>query len=653
MSAALSVATISFSIYIIITVLNNKKLQSAFNFLLVNISLLFIAWSLCWYNDVRNSASWFGNTINTSDAYLARITATPAEKEKTWKLDVTVLKSLRENKLYPANGDAFIYEYKSYTASPLHKGDTIWIPNNWEAIKNTGNPFEFDYAAYCAHNNFCYQQFLSSTDIKLYSKGNSSDITLVEKTHDYCMAQMERYIPDTGAKNLIQAMLLGDEIYLDQNLLNAYSETGIVHIIAISGSNVTIFFLGISFLLWWLKNKKYTWLKYMIALPLVWFYVMMAGAPLSAIRAAIMFSILALGFVLQKNNNSLNQLFAAALVLLCAEPMWLYAIGFQLSFIAVLSLILFYKPIYKLYTPPNIVMKKIWETASASIAAELLVAPLVVYYFHMFPLLFIIANIVAFLFMGLVSLLGMFIVSFGFIPFIAKISGLVASVMVVYFNRIIYWMQDMNPASFHFLRLTAFELLFIYISIASFAIFLIKKKNATIFVGLAALCCLFLFFCRDEWVALCQKQMVVYNMSKTNHIEIIEGKYFSVLNTDTMLTENKKDYITMPAHINWAAWRNKKLPLQEVFLIGGKKALILNHRIKTKDYFPVDYLILNCRLRKSNLQELMRIFSPKMIVLGNNYKHFMIDRYVEKAKEQNIPLYILNYDGAYVLSSYR
>jgi competence protein ComEC len=651
-SIVLYIIALSFFIYVIINILKNKNLQSALNLLLINISLLCIAWCLCWLSDIRNSTYWFGNTTNTADAYMARITTIPAAKEKTWKLEVAVFNSLQGNKLSPAKGNAFIYVYKNNSGFPLYRGDTVWIPNKWKVIKNSGNPFEFDYAAYCARNNLFYQQFLSPSDIKLLAKGNRSDETFTEKAHEYCMLQMERYIPDTSAKNLIQAMLLGDEIYLDQNLLNAYSETGIVHIIAISGSNVTIFFFGISFLLWWLKNKKYTWVKYVIALPLVWLYVMMAGAPPSAIRAAIMFSILALGFVMQKNNNSLNQLFGTAVILLCAEPIWLYSIGFQLSFIAVLSLILFYKPIYKLYTPTNIVLKNLWETASASVAAEMLVAPLVVYYFHMFPLMFIVANVAAFLFMGLVSVLGMLIVSFGFIPFIAKIFGLTASILVIYFNKVIYWLQDLNPVSLHFLRLNAAELLFIYISIGSIAVFLIKKKNPAVFAGIASLCCLLIFLCYDEWLTLHQRKIVVYNMSKMNHIELLQGKYFSVLVTDTTLSTNKKEYATKPAHIHWNTWRNTEMPLQEIFLIGNKKALLLNGIVKTEDQFHVDYLILNCVSKKLSLHQLMHTFSPEMILIGNNYTHFAIDRYFEKSKEQNIPVHTLSYDGAYVISSY-
>ncbi len=649
----LAISLVSFSLFLLVSSLPKKSFTPLANFLLVNISLFCIAWSLCWFNDIRNSHAWFGNSVNVADAYLARIITTPVEKEKTFKIELEVLQSLHGNKTLPTKGQAFVYVYKNGRTFPFHKGDTVFVPDKWKAIQNQGNPFEFDYAAYCGRNNLFYQQFLSPHDIALYANANAKDISLIERTHEWCTQQLEKYIPDTGAKNLIQAMLLGDEIYLDQNLLNAYSETGIVHIIAISGSNITIFFLGVSFLFWWLKNKKYTWIKYVIALPLVWFYVVMAGAPPSAVRAAAMFSILALGFVLQKNANSLNHLFATAIILLCAEPMWLFSIGFQLSFVAVLSLILFYKPVYKLLSPLNIISKKLWEALAASIAAEILVAPLVIYYFHMFPLMFIIANLAAFLFMGLVSILGLLIVSFGFIPLIANTFGIIASLMVIYFNRMIYWLQNINPTSFHFLVLSAAELFLVYISISTLAIFLLKKTKPAIFVCLASLSCLLIFFCHDEWTSLRREQLVVYNINKMNHIELIQGKYFSVLNTDTSVTANKKDYILRPAHTNWNAWRTKNVPPSDLFLIGNKTVLLLNKPITTTAHFPVDYLVLNYPLKKTDLRQLMETFSPQKIILGNNNSRYIIDKYFEKSKESNIPLHSLAYNGAFVISSYQ
>ena len=363
-----------------------------------------------------------------------RITSTPVEKERTWKIPVNVLSTIDSGSVWAVSGKAFVYVYKSGYPLRLHKGDSIIVPGNWQPIRAAGNPFEFDYARYCRRNGILQQQFCSRAEIRTYGINNPASTSFTERTHDWCMAQLDKYIPDKKARGLIQAMLLGDEVNLDEDLRDAYAATGIIHIIAISGGNVAIFFIVISFLLRWLKHKKHLWVKYLIALPLVWFYVVMAGSSPSAIRAAVMFSLLALGILMQKNNNSLNQLFATAFVLLCAEPMWLFAIGFQLSFVAVLSIILFYGPIYRWVSPKNFLTKTLWGTVAASLSAEILIAPVVIYYFHNFPAMFLVANVAAYVFMSVVLVLGICVVALSGLAVVASFLGTCIIKLVAVFD---------------------------------------------------------------------------------------------------------------------------------------------------------------------------------------------------------------------------
>ena len=529
----------------------------------------------------------------------------------------------------------------------LHKCDSILLPDKWQPIKNAGNPFEFDYAAFCRRNGIYYQQTCSVNDIRLYGAADPAAATFIDKCRDWCMQQLDRYITDAKTKGLIQAMLLGDEINLDEDLRQSYSETGIVHIIAISGGNVAIFFIVISWLLWWLRHKKHLWIKYAIALPLVWVYVLMAGAAPSAIRAAIMFSLLAFSVLLQKNNNSLNQLFATAFLLLCAQPSWLFSLGFQLSFVAVLSLILFYKWIYQWLSPANFIIRQLWSVVAASLAAEILVAPLVVYYFHNFPLLFIVANVAAYLFMGVVLVLGIAIIALSFIPAVAGAIGICTVWLVTVFDKLVTWLQGLNPVSFHFLMLTDIELLLLYVVIIGLVLFFIKKRTGALFMGLISACFLLLSFCNDEWTRLHQQKLVVYNTAKTNHIELITGKTYQVLNSDTSAVK-KIAYTVKPAHINWGAWRMDTTRANEVVGINGKTALLLNNDIDTGARFPVDYLIVNYT-DDADPVKLQKIFSPALMIIGNNYTQKQQDTFVKICSISGFPVHAVAGQGAFVL----
>ncbi|MCF8448931.1 MAG: ComEC family competence protein [Taibaiella sp.] len=642
-----------------------NRTNTLLTFILTNVLLFSGGVSITYYNDDSNNKGWFGNHISESKVYAVRISASPAEKEKSWKLPVAVLYATDNGNVTRETGKAVVYIEKGPATEALHRGDTLLVPGNWELIRNAGNPFEFDYAKYCARNNLMYRQWCTAKDVLLYGKGNAAAAPFTERVHDWCMNQLSHHLGNNKAAGLLQAMLLGDEVNLDEDLRQSYSQTGIVHIIAISGGNVAIFFLVISFLLGWVKHKKHLWVKYAIALPVVWFYVLMAGSQPSAVRAAGMFSLLAVGIMLQKSNNSINQLLATAFVLLFAEPAWLFSVGFQLSFIAVLSIVLFYKHIYSWLDVPTKkakgghVFKKllqwvydiprtIWSAVAMSIAAEILIAPIVIYYFHTFPVMFVIANVAALLFMSVVLILGMVLVVLSNLALLAGWLAAIIIWLVDTFGGIVYYLQVIGPKSFNILTLSGFELIMMYVTIAGLAWYFIRHYKPALFGGLLAVCLLLLFTCIAEWSRLQQNRLVVYNIKGGNRIELISGKTYSVVYTDT-ISGDAASYATSQAHIYWGVQEQKIAVGREVFSINNKTVLLLNRNVLPAGRFKVDYLILNGAGRV-NTQELKRVFSPEVVVIGNSYTHRQQAAIIADCVSEGVATYSIAGQGALVLS---
>lgn len=628
------------------------KTQSSVKRLVTFVSLhtffIFFAFALCYLNDIRTDKAWYGHTINTADFYKVRITETPANGDNSYKLRVDVLESVLPDKTITATGKAFVYAYKGKKLPALHKGDTLLVANKWVPMKNSGNPFEFDYATYCARNNIYHQQFIGAKDIPEQSPGSDEDITSTEAAHDWCMQTLEKYVRNKQALGLIQSMLIGDEVNLDSDIRQSFTDTGIVHIIAISGGNIAILFVLVMVLFSWLRHKKHLWIKYAAAVPLAWFYVLMAGASPSAVRAALMFTLLALGFMLQKRRdaNSLNQLFATAFILLIAEPMWLYAIGFQLSFIAVLSLILFYKHIYRLYTPVNKILKALWGTIAASIAAEILIAPIVIYYFHTFPLMFIVSNVVAYVLMSCVLILGMSIIAFSFIPAVAKFIASVVIWIVEVFQQIISFLQKLEPPLLHTLRLNDIGLLLLYLLITSLAILLLRRKKIALAFSALWLILLLVSFGINHSHDKEQKRLVVYNVGKAHHIELISGKTYSVLATvDSM--SGKVDYAVTPAHIGWQAMQERPSP-GTLLNMNGKTISILTDTLKSGDARDVDYAIIAYRAKLKHLKLIDSLLQPETIVLSYSMQGNQLNSWKALADQLGIKLYTMQ-DGAFIL----
>lgn len=651
MSIAIAVSAIA-AVVCSVTAFSHKQaaLRGLFTASL-HVLLLAVGWLSCYHTDVRNDERYFGKKVNSADAYVVKLTQDPIEKERTHKLNVTVLNTLHGAKLDDTKGKAFIYLYKDGDSLHLSNGDTLVVTAAWQPITNAGNPYEFDYATYCARNNIYYQQFVAKDSVLLYGKASLIEKTTITTVHDYCMATLAKYMTDAKVMGLLQAMLIGDEANLDNELRTAYAETGIIHIIAISGSHISFFFVLIAFLLGWIRHRKYHWLKYMLALPFIWFYVLMAGGSPSAVRAAVMFSILAIGFALQKKPNSLSQLFATAFILLLFQPMWLYSIGFQLSFLAVLSLIIFYRPIYKLWQPLNRVARVLWTCIIASLAAEILVAPLVIYYFHLFPAMFIVANVAAFLFMGLVMVAGILIIAFSWWPVVAGAIAVATTWLANMFHELVYVFQKANPTSFRFLALLNYEMLLLYIIIAAIAIAIIKQRKSATYTALIATCILLTSFCYNEWQTLHQQKLVVYNVNRSNHIELIEAEHHRVLYTDTSMDQSKLDYAVKPSHTAWHAWREKSGVQQEIFVISGKKILLLNKPVYSKASFPVDYLVINYPLKEIEAEDIKRIFNPDKVIIGNNASRRKQQQWIAAFTAENQPVHAVSAQGAFLLSA--
>ncbi len=622
-----------------------RKWQQVLYFVLMQIVLFIAGYALTYATDARNDRSFFGQ--EPADGSLLRINKPPQEKEYVWKIDGEVIRNIRAEGVLPGSGRVLLYLYKGDLPMLYKQGDTLIVPAKWQPIANAGNPHEFDYANYCRRNNIYGQQFCTSAACRLYAADDPEKVPFSDGIHRWCNAQLDRYLPDTLARGLVQAMLLGDEANLDPDLRQSFSETGIVHVIAISGGNVLLFFSFISLLLFWLRHERYKWVKYLLALPLVWFYVLMAGSSPSAIRAAFMFSLVAFGQTFQKGNNGLNQLFAASFLLLVAQPMWLFSIGFQLSFAAVLSLILFYEPIRNLLRPKGWLMNKLWDATAASLAAELLVAPLVIYYFHQFPLLFLVANILALAFMEVVLFVGIAIIIFSPFLFVSDWLGCAAACLVHAFDRVILVLQIANPISFRFLQISLPEMLLVYAVIGCSGYFMLRQKKVALFSALLAGVVLLVLLNLDQYRALRQDRLIVYNAGKAIHAERIIGNHFNVICTDTESTK-AIDYATRPAHIALNAWRRSKFDSTKVFTVNRRKVLVLTDSLNQPDSFPIDYLVVTKPIGYTP-EQAIKAFRPSTVVIGNNCTKQDELRWLTACSKHATHLHITRRDGAFQL----
>jgi competence protein ComEC len=294
-------------------------------------------------------------------------------------------------------------------------GDFVAFKSELESFRNETNPGSFDAEYYYSTHHYVGRAFISSNCIsKVGTKQNCS--IFFSKWQNQLGDNLKHWLPES-VSGIGVALLLGNKADIDQEVLDSFSNTGAMHVLAVSGLHVgiilMIFQYILSFFSRWISKKQ----AILFSVVLIWGFGLLSGASPSVIRAVVMFSILALGQVLSRKNNGMNNLILSAILLLMYDPYYLFDIGFQLSYVALIGILLFQNPIYKLILVKQKWLDWIWKGSSVGIAATIATTPLMLYWFHQFPNYFLLSNIVVML-LGFIVLLFLIILVFtAWIPY--------------------------------------------------------------------------------------------------------------------------------------------------------------------------------------------------------------------------------------------
>ncbi|HUP12270.1 MAG TPA: ComEC/Rec2 family competence protein, partial [Niastella sp.] len=363
----------------------------------LHVLLLTIGGLLLYYNDVRNQSLNITRQYVAGNAVLVTIEEPLSQKQQSYKALASVRAVLFNHSITKASGKIILYFQKDGNAQQLHYGKQLLLYKALQPIKNTGNPGCFDYQRYCTFQGISYQVYLKRGEyVPLKIENENLFRKYLFSTREKIIQLLKKYIPGPREAGLAEAMLIGYKDDLDKSLVQSYSNTGAVHIIAISGLH-----LG---LIYWLlvllckplaKYKTGKILQPILVVAGLWSFSFIAGGSPSVLRSAVMFTCIVLGEHMNRKTSVYNSLAASAFLLLCYNPFWLWDAGFQLSYAAVLSLAIFYKSFYDLVFFPNKLIDIIWKSVCVTLAAQILTVPVSVYHFHQFPNLFLVANLLA------------------------------------------------------------------------------------------------------------------------------------------------------------------------------------------------------------------------------------------------------------------
>src|SRR6187399_1267692 len=357
------------------------------------ITVLFIALGglLSWYKNIQHDKNWFGKSYKNENALIVTLIENPVEKTRSYKANASVDYIIQNDSCIKTNGTIILYFKKDSILSTLEYGSQLIITKPLQEIKNSGNPGSFNYKRYSLFQGITHQVYLKENEFEILPTTNKNFFRqFINTSRANVLSILRKNIKGEKELGLAEALLIGYKDDLDKTLVQSYSNTGVVHVIAISGLHLGLIY----WLLTWFfkplqKRKTFKWIRPVLILTGLWLFSLLAGAQPSVLRSSFMFTCIVLGDSFARKSSIYNTLALSALLLLCINPYWIWDVGFQLSYAAVLSIVIFMQPIYHWFYIKNKTLDFIWKLNAVTIAAQILTVPIGIYHFHQFPLNFL------------------------------------------------------------------------------------------------------------------------------------------------------------------------------------------------------------------------------------------------------------------------
>jgi len=379
-----------------------------------------------------------------------------------------------------------LYFRKDSLVPPPAYGARIVLKRPPQRIKNI-TAGGFDYERYCALHGLYFQVFLTGGDYRMIAEERASGFwPVLFAVRSWVVEVLRKNIPGRKESGLAEALLIGYKDDLDKGLIQTYSATGVVHVVAISGLHLGLVYGLLKAICGVAGLRRSKGWSAAVILPGLWLFSLLAGGSPSVLRSAVMFSFIVAGEAIGRKTSLFNNLAASAFFLLCYDPLWLWDVGFQLSYAALAGIGLFRQPIYNLIACRNALADAVWKLNAVTLAAQVLTIPLCLYYFHQFPVVFLVANCIAVPLSGIILAGEIALCGVAFIKPLAAWTGWLLCGMLRAMNWSVESLAGWRFAVITGLQVSAVQALLLYALIAALAVWLMERQPKAVPAALAA-----------------------------------------------------------------------------------------------------------------------------------------------------------------------
>ncbi len=595
------------------------------------------------HNDLKRTDHYMNFSSAKNDLQIvAKITSHLKPNSYFNKYEAKVLKI--EGK--PSQGLVLLNIKKEHLKRQISVDDEIVVYSHLLDIDRPKNPYQFDYKNYLKRQHI-YKQITIANDEFIKLEGQKSTFNGLaykfrERTNEILIKN--GFIGDELA--IVNALLLGQRQQISNELLQSYANAGAIHILAISGLHVGIIMLLLNFILKPLRRlKNGNIIRLICVVLLLWLFAFVAGMSASVIRAVTMFTAVSIGLAIRRKNSVYKNLIISMFFLLLFHPYYLFEVGFQLSYLGVFFIVWLQPIIYNIWNPTLKFIDYFWQLFTVSLAAQIGVLPLSLYYFHQFPGLFFAANLAIVPILGFVLGLGIIIIFLSWIQLTPILLLSLFKEIISTMNRLISWIAGQKSFLFQEISFSIFLVLGSYLFLILTVRWIQKKTLGRLKFALLSLIFLQGIFLFQKYESAALNEFIIFNKSKNSLIAVKERNTLTVLKkTDVQTSNIISDYTTGRAIDNLTETDH----YSSIYTINDKNILVVDSLSVYKPFsFKVDKVLL-INSPKINLERLIEELSPSIIIAdASNYKSYAA-RWQQTCSKRRIAFHYTVRDGAYI-----
>ena len=655
-----------------------KKINTNYQFRWIFGVLIYGSFMLAAYSltSIKTNKSHSSYQLNDADNrfIIAEVIEPTEEKANSVKAVVEIIGLKTNEEWKNTNGKSIIYLQKDSLANRLKLGDIISFEPVLKDVPAPKNPHEFSFKRYLSYHFIHQQAYLRSNNWKIIHQNNDISIfAYASNIRKVLITQLEEMGVKDKQLNVASALILGYKNEIDAQLKSAYSSAGAMHVLAVSGLHVGVIFLILNQVFQFFNKLKYgNYIKGVLIILLLWAYALLTGLSPSVMRAATMFSFIVAAKTTKSNANFFNTMAASALLLLIINPFLLMEVGFQLSYLAVIGIVVIQPWVYNLFYTKWWLLDKIWELTAVSIAAQIATFPLGLYYFHQFPNYFMLSNLVVIPMAIFILYLGIITLISSPIPIIGVWLGKTLNLIVYGLNKAVNFIDKIPYSLTQNIKFNLLDNYLTYLAIILIILTIHYKNLKYLMVSLACFVIIFGFRLKDNIHQINQKHLIVYNIPGHSAINLIEGNDNILLSDIELLDNHNKEKLMFHVQNNWiqkgvdsektiplnkltdknqlSTLYNKNLFVKRNYLqFFNEKMAILPPDFQLKSVekpLAIDILIIT-KNPKFSIQEILQTFKPKEIILDASNSTYISEKLKTEAKALNINCWSVLIDGAY------